>query len=122
MIDSKQAIELLAKKIGIRCEGTEGCHVIGVLNWDEVREIGHLIQDQDEHLRDAAKKISKLERMLDRAVYELADNALTDCPPFDEADMDEECAFAPKTPETCRNCWKKYFESEVADEDTDDRG
>ena len=120
MINSKQAIELLAKKIGIRCEGTEGCHVIGVLNWDEVREIGHLIQDQDEHLRDAAKKISKLERMLDRAVYELADNALTDCPPFDEAE--ELCEYEPVTPETCRNCWKKYFESEVADEDTDDRG
>ena len=122
MIDSKQAIELLAKKIGIRCEGKEGCHVIGVLNWDEVREIGQLIQLQDEHLRDAAKKISKFERMFDRAVYELADNALTlDCPPFDK-ESDQLCDSEPVTPETCRNCWKKYFESEVADEDTDDRG
>lgn len=118
MIDSKQAIELLAKKIGIRCEGKEGCHVIGVLNWDEVRDLGMLIQAQDDHLRDAAKKISKLERMLERAVYELADNALTDCPPLDEAE--ELCEFSPVTPETCRNCWRKYFESEVADEDTDD--
>lgn len=55
-----------------------------------------------------------------RAIEILAKALLTNCPPFDEAD--QLCDKSPTTPETCRSCWRKYFESEVADENTNDCG
>ena len=115
-MDSKQVIELLAGAMGISCRGKEGCRVVCVLRWEDVQAIGSVIQDQDNHIRDATKKINKLQMMLERAIYELTDDALlTECPPADEAE--QLCNDSPMTPETCRSCWRKYLESEVADDE-----
>ena len=114
-MDSKQVIELLAGAMGISCRGKEGCRVVCVLRWEDVQAIGSVIQDQDNHIRDATKKINKLQMMLERAIYELADGLLVDCPKEDEADR--LCDDLPMTPETCRSCWRKYLESEVADDE-----
>jgi hypothetical protein len=126
-MDSKQVIELLAGAMGISCRGKDGCRVVCVLRWEDVQAISSVIQDRDEQLRDATKKINRLQFMLERAIYELVDNALVNCPPDAWIDWSPDgkgqlCDDCPLTPELCRSCWRKYFESEVADEDTDDCG
>jgi hypothetical protein len=110
-MDSKQVIELLAKAMGISCRGKDGCSVVCVLKWEDVLAISTVIRQQDDDLHDATKKTNKLQTMLERAIYELADGLLVDCPQEDEAER--LCDDLPMTPETCRKCWRKYFESEV---------
>jgi hypothetical protein len=112
-MDSKQVIKLLAGAMGISCRGKDGCRVVCVLRWEDVQAISSVIQDQDEHIRDATKKINRLQLMLERAVYELAGCLLEDCPK--EYDAERLCDSLPMTPETCRSCWRKYLESEVAE-------
>lgn len=111
MMDSKQVIEFLAGAMGISCRGKDGCRVVCILRFEDVQAISKVIQGQDENLNDAIKKINRIQLMLERAIYELADSSLVDCAMEKEAE--HLCDDLPMTPETCRSCWRKYLESEV---------